>query len=63
MGSLILLQDLIDQRKRKRDELLHYETKLKELSIRLDFLRREIALTEKIISMVKNEQIIEIKKK
>jgi len=63
MAQIILLQDLLDQRQRKQEELVRYQQHLEVLLGKLEYLRREIALTEKIISMVKKEEIIEIKKK
>lgn len=60
MGTIVLLQDLIDQRKRKQEELSRYSKSLEDLKTKLEYLRREIALTEKIIAMVKKEEIIEV---
>lgn len=60
MGTIVLLQDLIDQRQRKEEELSRYSKNLESLKIKLDYLRKEIALTEKIIKLVKNEEIVEI---
>jgi hypothetical protein len=61
MSTIILLQDLIDQKRRKEKEIVQYQEHLKALKVKLDYLRREIALTERIISMVKKEEIIEIR--
>lgn len=60
MSNIILLQDLVDSRKRKQEELARYTASLADLKYKLDIIRREIALTERIILMVKKEEIIEI---
>lgn len=60
MGTIVLLRDLIDQRQRKQEELSRYTKNLESLKIKLDYLRKEISLTEKIISMVKKEEIVQI---
>lgn len=62
MGTIVLLQDLIDQRQRKQEELSRYSKNLESLKIKLDYLRKEIALTERIIAMVKKEEIIDLAK-
>lgn len=62
MGTIVLLQDLIDQRQRKQEELARYTENLAILKTKLDYLRKEIALTEIIISMVKKEEIVELLK-
>lgn len=62
MGTIVLLQDLIDQRQRKQEELSRYSKNLENLKIKLEYLRKEIALTERIIAMVKKEEIIDLAK-
>jgi hypothetical protein len=62
MSKIILLKDLIDQKRRKQEELARYSQYLAQLKFKLDYIRKEIALTEKIISMVRREEIIEISK-
>lgn len=61
MGTIVLLRDLIDQRQRKQEELSRYTKNLESLRVKLDYLRKEIALTERIIAMVKTEEIVEIR--
>lgn len=62
MSNIILLQDLIDARQRKQEELSRYTKNLESLKVKLDYLRKEIALTERIIAMVKKEEIINLAK-
>jgi len=62
LGNIVLIKDLLDQKRRKEEELARYSSYLASLKTKLDYIRKEIALTEKIISMVKKEEIIEISK-
>jgi hypothetical protein len=62
MSNIVLIQDLIDSRKRKQEELSRYTKNLESLKVKLDYLRKEIALTERIISMVKKEEILDLTK-
>jgi hypothetical protein len=61
-GRIILIQDLLDQKKRKEKELAFYLGKMKEYEEKLHFLQREIALTEKIIRLIEKDNLTEIKK-
>lgn len=57
MSNIILLRDLLDQKKRKEQELLFYSTKLAELEEKRNMLMKEIALTNTILTMIKKENI------
>jgi len=59
--SIILLQDLLDSRKRKQNELEFYNKKLEELSLRRHFIQKEIELTNAIIDMIEKEKMIDVK--
>jgi hypothetical protein len=63
MSNIILIQDLLDQRKRKEQELLFYSTKLAELEEKRNWVMKEIALTNKILLMIKNEKIVNVRDK
>lgn len=56
--TIIFLKDVLD----KRAELTRYRHDLERLNSKLEYIRREIALTEKIIKMVEKEEIIELDK-
>ena len=60
--KIILIQDLLDHRKRKEDELAFYTKKREELEKKLFFIQADINLTEKIIKMIEKEKVEEIKK-
>jgi len=59
--KIILIQDLLDQRKRKEKELEFYQRKLEELQRKLSFIQRDIVLTDHIIKLIEKEKIEEIK--
>jgi hypothetical protein len=60
MSNILLLQDLLDSRKRKADELEFYTEQKKQLEMKLTLLRREINLTDTILQMIRKEELIEI---
>jgi hypothetical protein len=54
--GVIFLKDILE----KKYEIEHYKRELVVLAKKLGFIRREIALTEKIIKMIEKEEVIEI---
>jgi len=62
MKRLILLQDIYDMRKRKQDELDFYHRELEKLQIKMNTIRVEMDLTNRIIDMIEGEKIIDLKK-
>tara|TARA_R110000868_G_scaffold163660_4_gene395984 strand:- start:3993 stop:4208 length:216 start_codon:yes stop_codon:yes gene_type:complete len=60
--SIILLQDLLDIRKRKQQEIEYYTIQLTELHMRMNFIRQEINLTSKIIELIESEKILDFNK-
>jgi hypothetical protein len=55
-----MISDLLDMRARKQQELEFYNQQLKELQVKMLFIQQEISLTSKIITMIEQEQIIDI---
>lgn len=55
------MSDFIEQKLRKERELEFYEKELKELTIKIGFLRREVHLTNTIINMIKSENVVDFK--
>jgi hypothetical protein len=55
-----MISDLLDMRARKQQELEFYNQQLKELQLKMLFIQQEISLTNKIITMIEQEQIIDI---
>ena len=54
---IILISDFIEQKLRKEQELEYYLKELDELQRKIGYLRREVDLTNTIITMIKCEQI------
>ena len=59
--KLILITDFIEQKLRKEKELEFYLKELEELQRKIGYLRQEVSLTNTIISMIKTEQVYDIK--
>ena len=60
-SRIILITDFIEQKLRKEQELEYYEKELMELQKKIGFLRKEVDLTNTIISMIKSEQVYDFK--
>ena len=58
---IILISDFIEQKLRKEQELEFYLKELEELQRKIGYLRREVDLTNTIITMIKGEQIYDIR--
>jgi hypothetical protein len=58
---IIMLSDFVEQKVQKEKELLFYEERLDELIMRMEFLRKEIDLTNSIIKIIETESIVKIK--
>lgn len=56
-SKLIMLVDLIEDRKVKQEELQYYEKCLQDLLQKMALVKREINLTETIIDVIKNEKV------
>lgn len=56
-SKLIMLVDLIEDRKVKQEELQYYEKCLQDLLQKMAMVKREINLTETIIDVIKNEKV------
>ena len=55
-----MISDLLDIRSRKLKELEFYTQQLEELQIKMAFIQQEITLTNKIITMIEKETLIDI---
>jgi hypothetical protein len=60
--SIVLLQDLIDIKKRKQSELEFYTIQLNSLMLKMSFIKQEINLTSQIIVMIEKEEILDMRK-
>tara|TARA_Y100000992_G_scaffold301267_1_gene271731 strand:- start:742 stop:960 length:219 start_codon:yes stop_codon:yes gene_type:complete len=60
-NKIVFLTDLIEQKLRKEKEIAYYESKLKEITDKLFFLKKEQDLTSLIINIIQHEKITDIK--
>lgn len=60
MATILRLQDLIDKRS-KNEELQRYKADLDALLEKAERLKRYISLTETIIRMIEQEEIVEFR--
>lgn len=61
MTDIILINDLVDLRARKRKELEYYNKQLEELRTKMFFIQKEIDLTSDIIDMIEKEKILDLR--
>jgi len=55
-NKILLLTDIIEQKVRKEKELEYYQEQLQELEKKMWFVRKEIELTNLIISVIESEK-------
>ena len=59
-AKLILLDDIYDMRRRKHEELAFYNAELEKLMLKLDIVRHDINVTNKIIEIIEQERVMDI---
>ena len=59
-SRIVLLADILDQKLRKERELTYYEAQLAQLLSRMQYIKKEIEITNMIIDLVTEEKIIDI---
>ena len=59
-SNIIELSDILEQKLRKERELTFYETQLAQLLLRMQTIRKEIEITNMIIEIVSDENIVNI---
>lgn len=59
-SKIILIQDLIDSKLRKEQELEFYQKELEKLQQKMWFVQKEIQLTVTIIDIIETEKVIDI---
>jgi hypothetical protein len=60
--NIILLDEILDLRSKKRKELEYYNQQLEELKMKMFFIQKEIDLTSNIITMIEKEKMVDLKK-
>lgn len=59
--KIILLSDFIDTRIRKEKELEYYQKQLEEIQQKMVWLKRDLDLTNTIIELIENENVVDIR--
>jgi hypothetical protein len=61
MSNIILINDLVDLRARKKVELDFYNKQLEELRMKMFFIKKEIDLTSDIITLIEREKMMDLR--
>jgi hypothetical protein len=61
MTKILLIQDIYDLRSRKQEELDFYHRELEKLHIKMNYLRVEMDLTNRIIDIIENEKVTDLR--
>tara|TARA_R110002012_G_scaffold218980_1_gene390307 strand:- start:595 stop:786 length:192 start_codon:yes stop_codon:yes gene_type:complete len=56
-GKIILITELLEQKKRKEEELEYYNKELETLKIRANIVEKELEMTRMIIDLIENEKL------
>lgn len=57
---IIDITDIYEQRDRKEKELQFYQEELEKLMMKMGMLQHEIGVTETIIRLIENEQVLDL---
>jgi len=63
MSNLIQIQDIIETRLRKQQELEYYTKQLEEIKQKMFFLQKDLDLTNLIIDIIEKEQVYDVKER
>ena len=55
--NIILLADLLAQKRRKEEELEYYHKELEQLKVKAEIVEKELLMTRMIIDLIENERI------
>ena len=55
--NIILLADLLEQKRRKEEELEYYHIELEQLKVKSEIVEKELLMTRMIIDLIENERI------
>ena len=56
-GQIILITELLEQKKRKEGELEYYNKELETLKIKANIVEKELEMTRLIIDLIENEKL------
>lgn len=54
-NNIVIITDIIDMRTRKKEELAFYQEQLDQLIVKMQWVQREIDVTNHIINIIENE--------
>lgn len=57
---IIDITDIYEQRDRKQKELKYYTAELDKLMLKLGMIQHDVGVTETIIKMIENEQLLDL---
>ena len=55
--TIILITELIEQKRRKEEELEFYHIELEQLKVKAEIVEKELLMTRMIIDLIQNERI------
>ena len=61
MTKILFIQDIYDMRNRKQEELAFYHLELEKLQLKMNYIRIEMDLTNRIIDMIENESVTDLR--
>jgi hypothetical protein len=61
MTKILFIQDIYDLRTRKEEELAFYHLELEKLHVKMNYIRVEMDLTNRIIDMIENESVTDLR--
>jgi hypothetical protein len=61
MTKILFIQDIYDLRNRKQEELAFYHLELEKLQLKMNYIRVEMDLTNRIIDMIENENVTDLR--
>lgn len=59
--KILFLTDILEQKVRKEQELRYYQEQLEELQRKMYWVKKEIDLTNTIISIIEDEKVLDIR--
>lgn len=59
--KILFLTDILEQKVRKEQELKYYQEQLEELQRKMYWVKKEIDLTNTIISIIEDEKVLDIR--
>lgn len=58
--NIIIITDILEMRTRKEEELAFYQEQLDQLLLKMQWVQREIDVTNHIIELIEKEKVIDV---